>query len=102
MLKFEQRNLLSLSKQKHNEKILLMRILFYLLRNVLLEMQSKILLYAQKKKTFSCEKVYRSFGLTLKVFYLFFKKSSVANNSITILGYSNDKKYVYCKEYYFD
>ena len=54
------------------------------------------------KKTFSSEKVYRSFVLTLKVFYQFFKKSSVANNSITILGYSNDKKYVYCKEYYFD
>ena len=54
------------------------------------------------KKTFSCEKVYHCFGLTLKVFYQFFKKLSVANNSIKILGYSNDKKYVYCKEYYFD
>ena len=50
----------------------LMRILFTLLRNVLLEMQSKILL-KKKKKTFSCEKVYHSFGLTLQVFYQFFK-----------------------------
>ena len=52
----------------------LMRILFTLLRNVLLEMQSKILLKKKKKKkTFSCEKVYHSFGLTLQVFYQFFK-----------------------------
>ena len=50
----------------------LMRILFTLLRNVLLEMQSKILL-KKKNKTFSCEKVYHSFGLTLQVFYQFFK-----------------------------
>ena len=48
-----------------------MRISFTLLRNVLLEMQSKILLY--KKKNISREKVYRSFGLTLQVFYQFFK-----------------------------
>ena len=27
----------------------------------------------KKKKTFSCEKVYHSFGLTLQVFYQFFK-----------------------------
>ena len=56
-----------------------MRILFTLLRNVLLEMQSKILLYA-KKKHFPVEKVYCSFGLTLQVFYQFFKsrKSQIA------------------------
>ena len=48
-----------------------MRILFTLLRNVLLEMQPKSFLSA--KKTFNCEKVYRSFGLTLQVFYQFFK-----------------------------
>ena len=81
---------LSLSKQKHHERILLMRILFYLLRNVLLENQSK--------KTFSHEKVYCSFGLILKVFYQFFKKLSVAKNSITISGYSNDK-YIYIYKY---
>ena len=80
---------MSLSKQKHHEKILLMRILFYPLRNVLLEIQSKIPLFAHKK--ISCEKVYCSFGLTLKEFYQFFKKLSVTNNSIVILGYSNGK-----------
>ena len=48
-----------------------MRILFTLLRNVLLEMQSKILLYT--KTTFSCEKVYHFFGLTFQMFYQFFK-----------------------------
>ena len=48
----------------------LVRILFTLIRNVLLEMQSKILLYTE---AFSCEKVYRFFGLTLQVFYQFFK-----------------------------
>ena len=48
----------------------LVRILFTLIRNVLLEMQSKILLYT---KAFSREKVYRFFGLTLQVFYQFFK-----------------------------
>ena len=46
-----------------------MRILFTLLKNVLLEMQSKILLYAQK--TFFCEKVYRYFGLTLQGWVVF-------------------------------
>ena len=49
-----------------------MRIVFTLSRNVLLKMQSKILLYTGKK-IFSCEKVYRSFGLTLQVFCQFFK-----------------------------
>ena len=48
-----------------------MRILFALLRNILLEMQSKFFLYI--KKTFSCEKIYRSFDLSLQVFYQFFK-----------------------------
>ena len=49
----------------------LIRILFTLLRNVLLKMQSKILL-KKKKKTFF-EKMYHSFGLTLQVFCQFFK-----------------------------
>ena len=37
-----------MSLSKHNEKMKLFRILFTLLRNVLLEMQSKILLYTKK------------------------------------------------------
>ena len=41
------------------------------------------------KKTFSCEKMYRSFGLTSVLSIL--QKSKVANNSITILSCSNDK-----------
>ena len=53
------------------KKMKLMRILFTLLRNVLLKMQSKILLYT--KKTFSGEKVYPFFGLTLQVYCQFFK-----------------------------
>ena len=48
-----------------------MRTLFTLLRNVLLEMKSKIFLYTKTK--FSCENVYHSFGLTLQMFYQFFK-----------------------------
>ena len=47
VLKFELCNLLSLSK--HNEKMKLMRLLFMLIRNFLLEMQSKILLNTKKK-----------------------------------------------------
>ena len=51
------------------KKMKLMRILFTLLRDVLLEMQSQIILYT--KKTFPCEKMYRYFGLTLHVLYQF-------------------------------
>ena len=69
ILKFESSCNLSLLS-KHNEKMKL-RILFTLLRNVLFEMQSKIFLYTEK--TFSYEKVYHSFRLTLQVFYQFFK-----------------------------
>ena len=52
-------------------KMNLIRILF-ISRNFLLEMISKILLYTQKN-TFSCEKVYCSFDLTLQLYYQFFK-----------------------------
>ena len=93
-----------LSKQKHNEKVSLMRILFYLFINCFTwnPIYNSFIRTKKKKKKNSYEKVDRSFGLTLKVFYQFFKTLSVANNSKTILGYSNNKKYVYCKEYYFD
>ena len=60
-----------------------MRILFTLLRNNLLEMQSKILLYSKKA---SCEKVCRSFGRSWVLGDL--------GRSWTTLSYSNDK-YIY-------
>ena len=86
ILKFEQRNLLSLSK--HNEKMKIMRILF-ILRNFLLEMISKILLYTQKN-TFFCEKV-SFFWFDFTIVLSILQMSKVGNNLITILGYSNDE-----------
>ena len=87
ILKFEQRNLLSLSK--HNEKMKIMRILF-ILRNFLLEMISKILLYTKKKHIFLWKSV-SFFWFDFTVVLSILQKSKVANKLITILGYSNDK-----------
>ena len=89
-----------MSLSKHNEKMKLMRISF-LLRNVLLEMISKIFLYTHKKHNFLWKSV-PFFWFDLSNVLSILQKLKVAINSITILGYSNNKKYIYCKEYYFD
>ena len=82
----------------------IMRMLLTLLRNVLLEMQSKILLYTHtQKKNIFLWKIVSLFWTDFTSVLSILQKSKVANNLITILGYSNDKNiYIYCKEYYFD
>ena len=74
---------------KKNEKMKLMRILFTILRNILLGKQSKILLYTQKKH-FLAKKCIVLLIWVYK-FLSILQHSKVANNSITILGYSNNE-----------
>ena len=66
-----------------------MRIVFTLLRNVLLEMQSKILLYTQKKNFLLKSVLLFSIDFTSALSILL--KSEVTSHFITIFGYLNDK-----------
>ena len=74
---------------KHNEKMKLMRVLFTLLRNVLLEnaIQNSFI----HKNTFSCEKVLSFFWIDFTSVLSIRQKSEVANKPITILGFTNDE-----------
>ena len=69
---YKQTNKQTNKKKKNKKKKRNMRFLFTLLRNVLLELHSKILLNTHTKKHFPVKK-YHYFGLTLQVLYQFFK-----------------------------
>ena len=54
------------------------------------------------KKAFSCEKVYHFFGLTLQVFYQFFKSRKSQITWVTQMRKIYIYIIYYCKEYYFN
>ena len=83
-MKNKQTNKTKKNKKKKEKRN--MRTLFTLLRNVLLELHSKILLNTHTQKTFSCEKV-SLFWIDFTSALSILQKLKVANNLITVLSF---------------